>query len=353
MAFLGALSSVSCSTSPPHPAAETCRTAQIGAVVNVCGKGPTLELAHQDALRRAVEFSSGTTVAANRQIRNDRLVEDSVVSHTGAYLSKVDVISERAGPDGNFDIHILAQVETGPGTARSYRSPSGQSGFDGPSAYAKIWSQTRQASGLMDLWHDATRHFPAGALVARLSGPVQVTAKDDQTAAFTLPTEIRWNPDYLDGLIRFLRSAAPPASAPAQGNDVCLLWQRRWLAVIPFVDGYQHECFTLQDAPGVTGAAYGPSPVDRDLCNSVVVEARLARRDGVVLWRSAQVVPLARYEPPSRTFDASYAGGWRGFTTPYLVPEFRRDLLFSGSMPLGTLRDVTRVEILPMACANY
>jgi hypothetical protein len=76
------------------------------------GVGPTTEDAKKDAFRDAVRQVVGTLVAAATMVENDTLIEDKVLSLSGGFLNRVDMLPGFPKQDGSlWRVKIKAEVQ--------------------------------------------------------------------------------------------------------------------------------------------------------------------------------------------------------------------------------------------------
>ena len=73
------------------------------------GVGATKEAALKDAYRDAIERAVGLYVDAEQMVKNDKLVNDQILTQSNAYIEKYDVVKE-SETDGLFTVRIIAIV---------------------------------------------------------------------------------------------------------------------------------------------------------------------------------------------------------------------------------------------------
>ena len=78
--------------------------------LTVSGRGESVEIATQNALRSAIERAFGTFISSKTEILNDELVKDEIVSVSSGNVQKFDVISEVRISDGGYAITLKATV---------------------------------------------------------------------------------------------------------------------------------------------------------------------------------------------------------------------------------------------------
>jgi len=81
-------------------------------IVKIKGRGSGADKteALKDAYRDAVERAVGQYVDAEQMMKNEKLVEDQILTQSNAYIEKYDVVKENVKPNGFVEIQILAQV---------------------------------------------------------------------------------------------------------------------------------------------------------------------------------------------------------------------------------------------------
>lgn len=95
----------------PAPAAESQPTGDVRVVV-AKGVGATVEDAKKDAYREAVRQVVGAYVEGDTLTRNDELIEDKILSLSGALVQKADVLADSVTTaDGLVRLRIRAEVK--------------------------------------------------------------------------------------------------------------------------------------------------------------------------------------------------------------------------------------------------
>jgi hypothetical protein len=86
--------------------------AQGGETVTVMGRGmgTNREEALKDAYRDAIERAVGLYVDAEQMMKNEKLVQDQILTHSNAYIERYDIKKEETRPNGLTEIQILAVV---------------------------------------------------------------------------------------------------------------------------------------------------------------------------------------------------------------------------------------------------
>lgn len=80
------------------------------AVLTVIGQGKTIDDAHTNALRSAIEQSFGAFISSKTQILNSKLLNDEIVSISNGNVQKYEIISDNQLPDGSYVSTIRATV---------------------------------------------------------------------------------------------------------------------------------------------------------------------------------------------------------------------------------------------------
>lgn len=92
---------------------EVSNVANDSKIVTVIGKGIGVdkENALKDAYRDAIERAVGMYVDAEQMVKNGKLVQDQIFTHSNAYIERFDVKEEKKEPNGLITVRILAQVK--------------------------------------------------------------------------------------------------------------------------------------------------------------------------------------------------------------------------------------------------
>jgi len=85
---------------------------ETGQTISATGKGFSKDIALQNALRNAVEQGVGTIIGSETLVRNGILIKDKVLAKTTGYVRRYTILQERKTPEGEWEIKILANVNS-------------------------------------------------------------------------------------------------------------------------------------------------------------------------------------------------------------------------------------------------
>lgn len=74
------------------------------------GLGTDQDGALKNALKAAVEQAVGSMIDAKTVVENDEVISDKILSHSGGYVQKYDIIGEPKEENGLIKVKIQAQV---------------------------------------------------------------------------------------------------------------------------------------------------------------------------------------------------------------------------------------------------
>lgn len=104
---------------------------------NVVGVGNTCDQAKEMAFRTAVEQSFGTAVMGEKQMKNDVLTRDEVLSHSSGFIEDYKILSTEKNPTG-CSIRLSATVRPSMVNKYVFNSASDEKNHNGEVVGAKI-----------------------------------------------------------------------------------------------------------------------------------------------------------------------------------------------------------------------
>ena len=75
------------------------------------GMGVDSDAALKNALKNAVSQAVGSIIDSETMVKNDEVIEDKILSHSGGFVEKYDVIGEPKAKDGLVTVRIEAEVK--------------------------------------------------------------------------------------------------------------------------------------------------------------------------------------------------------------------------------------------------
>jgi len=182
-----------------EPAVATSRSATPAAdgdmlTVIVDGVGLTRDAALKDAFRAAVQQVVGTVVDAETMIKNDEIIEDSVLTYSDGFVKKWEQIptsQEQSG--GLFRIKIKAFVQRRSVIAKLTAAKVNVKKVDGSGLFAEAITQMDAEKSARALVHKAVKDFPLNCLKAEVVGKPELVEKNDSEA--TVRVKVRFSAD--------------------------------------------------------------------------------------------------------------------------------------------------------------
>lgn len=171
------------SEAPPAPAFTAPDSTNSSRTVVSEGVGVDVEAAKSDAYRNAVRQAVGAYVDASTIVANDRLITDEIISLSGAFISKVEIVPDSITKDGPFTrVRVKAQVETGKVLTalqkRKVATVSDVLPVDTESLLAEIATQEDRLAGTEKLLRKLFEGYPQKCFRASIVGQPQAKKID-------------------------------------------------------------------------------------------------------------------------------------------------------------------------------
>lgn len=177
--------------------------------VVVVGMGKDSDQALKNALRAAVRQAVGGIVDSKTLVENDEVISDRILSHSGGYVEKYDVLGEPKSEDGLVSIQIKAKVKALELREKLESEKITLASFDGSNYSAEAFTRRLQEESAVEILEEVLAGFPKEYMTVKMVGEPVVNDKKDK---LTVKVEVGLDADKAKSLIKqldaFLRTAA-------------------------------------------------------------------------------------------------------------------------------------------------
>ena len=170
------------------------------------GMGVDSDAALKNALKNAVSQAVGSIIDSETMIKNDEIIEDKILSHSGGFVEKYDIVGEPKAKDGLVTVKIEAEVkrmnlkkEMEVNNIIAVKKIDGQ-----------VFTRQIQLDEAAAMFRKKLENFPEAYIDVKLNGDPYFDEKQNK---FAIQVTTTLNPDKVTALtkdlIEFLDAALP------------------------------------------------------------------------------------------------------------------------------------------------
>lgn len=174
--------------------------------IQVAGDGATPEQARNNGFRLAVEQAVGTLVLSETQVRNQRIVQDEIITYASGFVDKFTITNTR--PYGN-GYRVTMDVWVGESAIAQrlmHESVSGNR-IDGARLATQVETLQQENNSKVRVVNAVVRDFPHRAFDIEVDRS-QLQIANRQVARIATPVTIGWNLQYLTSLLESVEPGA-------------------------------------------------------------------------------------------------------------------------------------------------
>lgn len=180
--------------------------------ITVTGEGSTIESAKNNAFNKAVEQEIGLVIISNRNIKNNTMVRNEILTHSAGYVDNY-TIKHSQYVNGKYFVVVDVVVSSSKIAERVLGAGGSTSNVEGNklSTQYKTYLDNRKSG--VEVLDNVLYDFPK--LAFKVTNPSVRCGKNTATycfkldtqnnAVFEIPFEFRWNYNYLTALNETLR----------------------------------------------------------------------------------------------------------------------------------------------------
>lgn len=179
--------------------------------VVVVGMGKDSDQALKNALRAAVRQAVGGIVDSKTLVENDEIISDRILSHSGGYVEKYDVVGDPKSEDGLVSIQIKARVKAIELREKLESEKIMVASFDGSNYSAEAFTRRLQEESAAEILEEMLSGFPKDYMTVKMVGEPEVNEKKDK---LTVKVEVSVDAGKTKTLIKqldtFLKTVTEP-----------------------------------------------------------------------------------------------------------------------------------------------
>jgi hypothetical protein len=170
-----------------------CSTSFAGESVRMVGEGPTSYLAQQDAFRKAIEYKIGVMVLSEKEVRDDDLVRNDILSYSAGYVEDFKIVTPFNGKYLVLDVIVNDSK-----VAKRLYSPSTPGKFDGSRHSIQLSTIDSTRKSGLSLIDSVLNDFPYHAFDIKYKN--YEIYYDRNMPVLRIPITISWNKDFNNAL---------------------------------------------------------------------------------------------------------------------------------------------------------
>lgn len=176
--------------------------------VVVTGIGIDADKALQNAIRNAVEQVVGIYVNSESLVRNNILIKDEILTHSGGYVQETQIISTE-NSDGLISLKLRAVVASTRIKNKIQSLNIAIKKMDGGGLFAEAYSKIETDKSATTMLEILGNKYPQSAYEISVGKPV-VASTDHNTnsAVVDVPVTFKWDKRYIDELKEVYSSVA-------------------------------------------------------------------------------------------------------------------------------------------------
>ena len=205
-----------CSTTSPSRTYQGNSPTQT--IRNVTGVGSTFDEAKNNGFAVAIEQAVGSVLLVDKELKNDKLTRDDILSHSAGYVDDYKVIRQ-TNNRGQVVVIMDVDVKHSRIAERMLQRGGSDSKLDGNRLGAQYNSYMTERGSGDRLLNNLLRDFPARAMDVK-QGRIDFMLDSRRNSVLVVPYEITWDKRYLNALDETL-SVLHDTSSGHEYNIVC------------------------------------------------------------------------------------------------------------------------------------
>jgi hypothetical protein len=186
-------------------------------IVEVQGRGVSLDTAKQDGFRKAIEQAVGSLVVSDTEASGAELVQDRIGNYSSGYVDNYKVLETTYHPDGylvNMRVTVAGSKIAGRMTSRAEQVDS----IDGDRLQAQMSTEFEQRAQGDQLIAQVLASYPEHAFVLN-SGQTEFKITNRRTASIEIPFVVELSKTWVSALDEAL-------GAVSKNSAKCSSWYR-------------------------------------------------------------------------------------------------------------------------------
>lgn len=205
-----------CSTTSPSRTYQGNNQTQT--VRGVTGVGRTFDEAKNNGFSVAIEKAVGSVLLVDKELRNDKLTRDDILSHSAGYVDDYKVISQ-SNQRGQVVLVMDVDVKHSRIAERMLNRGGSEGKLDGNRLGAQYQSYMTERGSGDKLLNNLLSDFPSRAMEVK-QGRIDFMLDNRRNSVIIVPYEITWDKRYLNSMEEVL-SILHDTSSGHEYNIVC------------------------------------------------------------------------------------------------------------------------------------
>lgn len=173
--------------------------------VRVEGIGVNKDAALDDAFKNAVRKATGVVIQSQREVENDRLVDNSILAYSSGFIESFDIVKE-SSTGGKYTVEITASVASSKIAERVLDRQINRTYVNDQvqQLYARASTVVNQRESGDVFMSSLIQDYPKNSFIVKVGNP-QITVDQNRQAIMSLPFDIKWSRRYLVALEETLK----------------------------------------------------------------------------------------------------------------------------------------------------
>ena len=196
-------------------------------LIQVVGKGNSKQTALNDGFRKAIEFYSGAVILSDREIKNDRLVNNSVANYSAGYVDKYNIVADDSA-GGQTILTLEVWVRTSTMANQKLNTGKDDKSIDGDRLGTQFKTYIEDKAGADVFLQKILDDYPKNALDIK-QGVTEFKVDGQRNAVIIIPYTMKWNYNYLLALKEVLGKVQ---SEPTYFDVTCMCSKARQRVIV-------------------------------------------------------------------------------------------------------------------------
>lgn len=196
-------------------------------MIQVVGKGASKQAALNDGFRKAIEFYSGAVILSDREIKNDKLVNNSVANYSAGYIDKYNIVGDDSA-GGQTTLTLEVWVRTSTMANQKLNTGKDDKSIDGDRLGTQFKTFIEDKAGADVFLQKILNDFPKNALEIK-QGTTEFKVDGQRNSVIIIPYTIKWHYNYLTALKEALGKVQ---SEPTYFDVTCMCSKARQRVIV-------------------------------------------------------------------------------------------------------------------------
>jgi hypothetical protein len=173
-------------------------------VRNVIGVGTTFDEAKNNGFAVAVEKAVGSVILVDKEVRNDKLVRDDILSHSAGYVDDYTIISQ-SNTQGKVIVVMDVDVKHSKIAEKMLNRNASPTDLQGNKLNTQYKTYLVERGTGDQLLNNILKDYPSKALTAT-PGKIDFMVSSHRQPVIVIPYQIKWNYSYIEAMNEALKT---------------------------------------------------------------------------------------------------------------------------------------------------